>query len=124
MGVSDSKDADGANRRPPVTVGRWGPSSPLTKAGGYYARSLGIPGRRRGELPVARPTPVPGHARALRDEIVLVGLRWKRPLSSPAVYERINGEVAQTVELYRRAGLAGETAGFFTAPPAPTDVVS
>lgn len=123
MGVSDSKDADGAK---PAPAGNGGPLgaiiSPLTKAGGYYARSWGayLDGAR-GELPVARPT-LSLATHALRDEIVLVGLRWKRPLSSPAVYERINGEVAQAVELYRERGWLEKPQGFFTAPPAPTDV--
>ncbi len=127
MGVSDSKDADGAKPAPAAKpAANGGPLgtiiSPLTKAGGYYARSWGayLDGTR-GELPVARPT-LSLATHALRDEIVLVGLRWKRPLSSPQVYQRINGEVAQAVELYRKRGWLEKPQGFFTAPPAPTDV--
>ena len=123
MAVSDSKDPDGAK---PAPAGNGGPLgaiiSPLTKAGGYYARSWGayLDGAR-GELPVARPT-LSLATHALRDEIVLVGLRWKRPLSSPQVYERINSEVTDAVELYRKRGWLEKPQGVFTAPPAPTDV--
>ena len=125
MGVSDGKDADGAKPAPAGNGGGLGSIiSPLTKAGGFYARSWGayLDGARS-ELPVARPT-LSLATHALRDEIVLVGLRWKRPLSSPAVYERINSEVAQAVELYRERGWLEKPQGFFTAPPAPTDVAT
>lgn len=95
---------------------------PFTKAGGYYARSWGayLDGGR-GELPVARPT-LSLATHALRDEIVLVGLRWRRPLSDTAVYERINAEVNDAMDFYGERGWLDAPAGFFAAPPAPTEV--
>ena len=95
---------------------------PFSKAGSYYARSWGayLGGDRNG-LPVARPT-LALATHALRDELVLVGLLWKRPLSDPAAYERINGEVQAAIDLYARRGWLKKPAGFFPAPPPPTDV--
>lgn len=95
---------------------------PFTRAGGYYARSWGAYlGGSRSELPVARPT-LALASHALRDELVLVGLLWKRPLSDPATYQRINNEVTEAINLYRRNGWLEKPQGFFTAPPAPTEV--
>ena len=95
---------------------------PFSKAGGYYARSWGAYlGGGRNELPVARPT-LALATHALRDELVLVGLLWKRPLSDPAAYDEINREVQAAIDLYGRRGWMKKPAGFFPAPPVPTDV--
>ena len=95
---------------------------PFTKAGGYYARSWGAYlGGGRSDLPLARPT-LSLATHALRDELVLVGLLWRRPLSDPAEYERINGEVSEAVAFYRRHGWLDDPHGFFSAPETPTDV--
>ena len=95
---------------------------PFTKAGSYYARSWGAYlGGGRGEVPLARPT-LSLASHALRDEIVLVGLLWRRPLSDPAAYERINGEILRAVDFYGDSGWLDDPAGFFPAPPPPTDV--
>ena len=95
---------------------------PFTKAGSYYARSWGAYlGGGRGEVPLARPT-LSLASHALRDEIVLVGLLWRRPLSDPAAYERINGEILRAVDFYGKSGWLDDPAGFFPAPPPPTDV--
>ncbi|SBS75648.1 conserved hypothetical protein [uncultured Mycobacterium sp.] len=95
---------------------------PFTKAGGYYARSWGayLDGGND-ELPVARPT-LSLATHALRDEIVLVGLRLRRPLSDAAVYERINTEVLKAIDFYGKRGWLARPEGFFAAPPAPNDV--
>ena len=95
---------------------------PFTKAGSYYARSWGAYlGGGRGEVPLARPT-LSLASHALRDEIVLVGLLWRRPLSDPAAYERINGEILRAVDFYGDSGWLDDPAGFFLAPPPPSDV--
>ena len=89
---------------------------PFTKAGGYYARSWGAYlGGGGSDLPVARPT-LSLATHALRDELVLVGLLWRRPLSNPAEYERINSEVNEAVAFYRRQGWLEDPRGFFPAP--------
>ena len=95
---------------------------PFTRAGGYYARSWGAYlGGSRSELPIARPT-LSLATHALRDEIVLVGLLWKRPLSEPTTYQRINGEVEEAIDLYGRNGWLEKPQGFFSDPPAPAEV--
>lgn len=95
---------------------------PFTKAGGYYARSwAAYLGGARNELPVARPT-LSLATHALRDELVLVGLLWKRPLSDPAEYERINAEVEDAIGLYGRNGWLEKPEDFFGTPSAPTQV--
>lgn len=94
----------------------------FAKAGGYYARSWSayLGGGREG-LPVARPT-LSLATHALRDELVLVGLLWRRPLSDPAEYDLINREVTEAVELYRQRGWLEAPEEFFTAPPTPAEV--
>jgi len=95
---------------------------PFTKAGSYYARSWSAYlGGGSGDLPLARPT-LSLATHALRDEIVLVGLLWRRPLSDPAVYDQINREVGEAVEFYGRQGWLARPENYFPAPPAPTDV--
>lgn len=94
----------------------------FVKAGGYYARSWNAYlGGVRSELPVARPT-LALATHALRDELVLVGLLWRRPLSDPAAYEEINREVREAIDLYGRNGWLEKPQDFFPAPFAPTHV--
>lgn len=104
---------------------------PLTgsfaKAGGYYARSWsaylggGSNNEPAGGLPMARPT-LSLATHALRDELVLVGLLWRRPLSDPEAYQQINREVGEAVQFYRDRGWLDDPESFFPAPPAPTEV--
>ena len=96
--------------------------NPFARAGSYYARFWGsYLGGGAGDLPLARPT-LSLATHALRDELVLVGLMWKRPLSDHKVYERINAEVRDAIDLYRERGWLDDPAGFFTAPPVPDGV--
>ena len=112
----------------PPSPGRRGPLpdilGPVTgsfvKAGGYYARSWsaylgGVPD----QLPVARPT-LSLASHALRDELVLAGLLWRRPLSDPAAYDAINREVQEAVDLYRQRGWLDKPQDFFPQPTTPT----
>ncbi len=97
-------------------------TAPFVKAGSYYARRWGsYLGGGRGELPLARPT-LSLATHALRDEIVLVGLLLRRPLSDPAAYGRINAEVAAAIDLYGERGWLEKPADFFTAPPPLADM--
>lgn len=94
----------------------------FAKAGEYYARSWrDYVGGAQSELPVARPT-LSLATHVLRDELVLVGLLWRRPLSDQDAYEEINREVHQAVDFYRARGWLDKPQDFFTAPPAPTHV--
>lgn len=114
---------DGKPAKAPANPGPLGSiTAPFVKAGSYYARRWGsYLGGGRGELPLARPT-LSLATHALRDEIVLVGLLWRRPLSDPAAYERINGEVVEAVGLYRDRGWLDHPEAFFPPPPALTEV--
>lgn len=99
---------------------------PLTgsfvKAGGYYARSWSAYlGDAESALPKARPT-LSLATHALRDELVLVGLLWRRPLSDPDAYREINREVSAAVDLYGSRGWLDEPHAYFSAPPAPSEV--
>lgn len=95
---------------------------PIAKTIDYYVHSWQEylnPGSR--ELPVARPT-IALAAHALRDEIVLLGLRARRPMSDLRAFERIDAEVAAALDFYGRWGWLADPARFFAKPPALTDV--
>ena len=77
--------------------------------------------RQPHELPIARPT-IALAAHAFRDEIVLLGLRARRPVSDVHAFERINHEVVAALDFYGRRGWLDKPAGFFATPPPLTDV--
>lgn len=115
-----------SDKRPPGRTGVTSLVRPFTgsfvKAGGYYARSWSAYlGRPRTDLPTARPT-LSLASHALRDELVLVGLLWRRPLSDPEAYHRINREVTDAVEFFDANGWLAKPEDFFPAPQPPTDV--
>jgi len=88
----------------------------------YYAQSWrDYASGQPDELPLARPT-LALAAHALRDEIVLAGLRMHRPLSDPQGFERITGEVVAALGFYGRQGWLDHPEGFFAAPPPLRDV--
>ena len=95
---------------------------PFTRTGSYYAQSWRdyLDGQPR-ELPIARPSlALAGHA--FRDEIVLLGLRTRRPISGVHAYGRINAEVNAALAFYGRRGWLDKPAQFFAKPPPLTDV--
>ena len=117
MQSPEPKKAAGGNRGPLANI-----VGPFTKAGSYYARSWGAYlGGAPSELPLARPT-LSLASHALRDELVLVGLLLRRPLSDPSTYEQMNDEVREAVAFYGKKGWLKKPQGFFPAPPVPTDV--
>jgi hypothetical protein len=94
----------------------------LTQAGGYIARSWLSSGERsQDELPIARPT-IALAGQALRDEIVLMGLKARRPVSQPQAFQRIDREVVAALEFYGDKGWLEKPKGFFAAPPPLSDV--
>jgi hypothetical protein len=126
MAMLDSNDAIPGHpaptgKKPGAAVPLANIVAPFTKTAGYYARSWGayLDGDS-GELPVARPT-LALATHALRDEIVLVGLRMRRPLSDAAVYDKINSEVVNALAFYGKRGRLDRPEGFFARPSAPTD---
>jgi hypothetical protein len=95
---------------------------PITRTGGYYAQSWrDYLDREPRELPIARPT-IALALHALRDEIVLLGLRARRPVSDEDAFDRINREVVAALDFYGRRGWLDKPEGFFAPPPALTDV--
>ncbi len=89
---------------------------PLTKTGGYYAQSWrDYLDREPRELPIARPT-IALAVHALRDEIVLLGLRARRPVSDEHAFDRINREVVAALDFYDRKGWLDNPEGFFARP--------
>jgi hypothetical protein len=73
------------------------------------------------ELPIARPT-IALAAQALRDEVVLMGLKARRPISQPRVYERIKQEVLEALEFYGHKRWLEKPQGFFGGSPPLPDV--
>ncbi len=72
-------------------------------------------------MPIARPT-VALAAEALRDEVVLLGLRARRPVSDPESFRRIDDEVAAALEFYRKRGWLEKPERFFAKPKPLTDI--
>ena len=127
MAVFDGDDAgerrtSPSPRRPPGAGALGAAIGPLARTGRYYAESWRdyLDGEPR-ELPIARPS-IALAAHAFRDEIVLLGLRARRPVSDVHAFERINAEVVAALDLYGRKGWLDTPARFFTAPPPLTDV--
>lgn len=97
-------------------------TGPFMNAGSYYARTWrDYLHRGAHDLPVARPTPALA-AQAFRDEVVLMGLRARRPVSDVHGFERISAEVVAALDLYGKRGWLDKPEKFFAAPPALTDV--
>ncbi|WP_353585446.1 hypothetical protein [Mycobacterium sp. UM_Kg1] len=80
-----------------------------------------LDGRHNEDLPVARPT-VALATQAFRDEVVLLGLRGRRPIGDVEVFERINSEVSAAIDFYGARGLRDAPEKFFVAPPQLTEV--
>lgn len=119
----DAQEAAGASHWRPTGTGVVSQVvKPFRRTGRYYAESWRhyLDGET-GELPVARPT-LRLAAHALRDEIVLFGLRLHRPLSDPKGFERITRGVTDAVAFYRERGLLDRPEEYFATPPPPTDV--
>ena len=95
---------------------------PFTRTGSYYAQSWrDYLDHEPHELPIARPT-IALAAHAFRDEIVLLGLRARRPVSDVHAFDRINREVVAALDFYGRRGWLDKPEGFFAPPPPLTDV--
>jgi hypothetical protein len=66
----------------------------------YFAESWrDYLGQAPDELPIARPT-IALAAQVFRDEIVLMGLKARRPVSRPDVFECVTREVVTGLEFY------------------------
>lgn len=81
------------------------------------------PSRNQGpdELPIARPT-LALLGQAVRDEVVLRGLKLRRPVSDPRAFARIDREVAAALEFYGDKGWLAKPRGFYRRPHPLTQV--
>ena len=96
--------------------------APLTRTGRYYAGAWRHYLRgSEGALPLARPS-VTLVTHALRDELVLIGLRTSRPLSNGATFDRIEQEVHAALEFYGAKGWLDDPGLLFAPPPPLTDI--
>lgn len=97
---------------------------PFARTGRYFARSwrdYRNADDHDAGLPIARPTAALA-AQAFRDEVVLAGLKVRRPVSRPAAFQRINDEVVEALEFYGDQGWLAEPSGFFAPPPPLSEV--
>jgi hypothetical protein len=107
---------------PPGAGGLGSVTRPLMHTGLYSAQSRrDYLDQEPDGLPIARPT-IALAAQAFRDEVVLMGLKARRPVSRPHVYERINQEVVAALEFYGNKGWLKKPQGFFGEPPPLPDV--
>jgi hypothetical protein len=84
--------------------GLGGAITPLMHTGRYFAQPWrDYLGQAAHELPIARPT-IALAAQAFRDEVVLIGLKARRPVSRPDVFERITRGVVAGSSTGRKGG--------------------
>lgn len=121
MAVPSRDDSHRQGHQTPPGAALGSAVRPLTRAG-QVARSLLLPGGRTpDELPIARPT-IALVGEALRDEIVLMGLKARRPVSHPHAFQRITREVIAALEFYGDQGWLEKPKGFYANPSPPSDV--
>lgn len=119
---SDQKHPEPSGWAVPAVGGLVGAATPFMHTGQYLAQSWrDYLGQTPDELPIARPT-VALAAQAFRDEVVLMGLKARRPVSRPEVFDRITREVLAGLDFYGDKGWLDQPEGFFVKPPAPSDV--
>jgi hypothetical protein len=127
MAVNDEDESrasrQGPFRWPPLPTGAVGSMvRPLARTVDFYTRTWReyLKHEPR-ELPIARPT-IALATHALRDEIVLLGLRARRPVSNARAFERIDAEVLAALDFYGRKGWLDHPVRFFAKPPVLRDV--
>jgi len=119
---SDQKHPEPSGWGVPAVGGLVGAATPFMHTGQYLAQSWrDYLGQTPDELPIARPT-VALAAQAFRDEVVLMGLKARRPVSRPEVFDRITREVLAGLDFYGDKGWLDQPEGFFVKSPAPSDV--
>lgn len=118
-----ARERSGPAGRSPVTAPLGTVTRPFRRTGRYYARMWRdyLDERHEEDLPVARPT-LALATQAFRDEVVLLGLRGRRPIGGMDVFERINAEVSEAIDFYGSRGFLDEPEKFFAAPPPLTEV--
>jgi hypothetical protein len=101
----------------PIVGGLGKAVGPFMRTGRYLTQSWrDYLDREPDGLPIARPT-LALTAQAFRDEVVLLGLKARRPLSQPQAFERISREVLAALEFYGNKGWLEQPTEFFAEPP-------
>lgn len=119
----DDEHPQARNSSLPGVAGLGSVVKPFLHTGRYFAQSWrDYLDQGPDELPIARPTMALA-AQAFRDEIVLMGLKARRPISNGHVFERIRDEVAAGLEFYGSRGWLAWPRGFFADPPPLSDVM-
>ncbi|WP_326545477.1 hypothetical protein QGN32_16965 [Mycolicibacterium sp. ND9-15] len=126
MAAPDHDDTDDRRPSPPLFTpsggGLGNVFGPLERTGRFYAEAWrDYFERTDSDIPVARPT-LSLATHAFRDEIVLLGLRARRPLSDPDTFSRITREAAAAVDFYQQMGWLDDPTLFFAPPPALADI--
>ncbi|BDN81860.1 MULTISPECIES: alpha/beta hydrolase family protein [Mycobacterium] len=119
----DAQESPGARQVNPIGLGGLGSVvTPFVHTGRYFAESWrDYLDQDSDGLPIARPT-IALAAQAFRDEIALMGLKARRPVSDPHVFERIDDEVALALQFYGDQGWLQRPRTFFADPPPPSEV--
>jgi hypothetical protein len=122
LGSDDGQRPGAFHWNMPAVGGLGNAITPFMHTGLYLAQSWrDYLGQAPDELPIARPT-IALTAQAFRDEIVLMGLKARRPVSRPDAFERITHEVVAGLEFYGNKGWLEKPKGFFGKPPVLSDV--
>jgi hypothetical protein len=122
LGSDDGQRPGAFHWNSPAVGGLGSAITPFTHTGLFFAQSWrDYLDQTPDELPIARPT-IALAAQAFRDEVVLMGLKARRPVSRPEVFERISREVVAALEFYGNKGWLEKPKGFFGQPPPLSDV--
>ena len=120
--ASDDARPGAFHLSPPGLTGLGSAIAPFMHTSLFFAQSWrDYLGQAPDELPIARPT-IALAAQAFGDEVVLMGLKARRPVSQPKVFERISQEVVAALQFYGNRGWLEKPKGFFVQPPPLSDV--
>ena len=119
---NDGAQSGAAHRSPPGVDSLGNIIGPFLHTGRYYTHAWrDYLDHEPDELPIARPS-IALAAHAFRDEVVLLGLKARRPVSDLHAFERVNREVLAALEFYGHRGWLHRPRAFFGAPPPLSNV--
>jgi len=122
LGSDDGQRPGAFHWNVPAVGGLSGAITPFMRTGRYFAQSWhDYLDQAPDELSIARPA-IALAAQAFRDEIVVMGLKARRPVSRPEVFERVTREVVAGLEVYGNKGWLEKPKGFFAEPPVLSEV--
>lgn len=130
MGESNPENVSGdpvvgTSRRIPTPVSAVGAAvGPFLRTGRFYTdawRAFLQPGSP--DLPIARPS-IALAAHALRDEVVLLGLKTRRPVSDMEAFKRVESDVTAALEIFGAKGWLDRPERYFSKPPRLREVAT